>query len=87
MDAGLDRDLDLRADAVIRRDEDRVGKPGGLEVEEPAEAADLGVGAGPARRAHERLDRLDHGVAGIDIDARFRIGQGVRRLVGHPQRD
>ena len=47
--AGLDRDLDLGADAVGRRDQHRVGEAGALEVEQPAEAADLGVGARAAR--------------------------------------
>ena len=75
MDAGLDRDPDLGADAVIGGDEDRIDKARGLEVEEAAEAADFGVGAAPAGRAHERLDGLDQRIAGVDVDARVGIGE------------
>src|SRR5690606_2282808 len=66
--AGFDGNSELGADAVIGGDEDRVGEAGGLQVEQPAEAADLGVGAGPARRAHHRLDLLDQRVAGVYVD-------------------
>ena len=78
--AGFDGDLELGADAVVGGDEDRIGKAGGLEVEQPAEAADLAVGARPAGRAHQRLDLLDHGVAGIDVDACVAVGQTVPAL-------
>ena len=67
--AGLDRDLDLGADAVGGGDQDRIGKAGALEVEQAAEAADFGVRARPRGRAHQRLDQLHHAVAGIDVDA------------------
>ena len=60
---GLDGDLHLRADAVVGGHEDRIAEAGGLEVEQTAEAADLGIGARPSRRPHQRLDTLDHGVA------------------------
>jgi hypothetical protein len=79
MQAALDRDLHLGADAVIGRDQDRIAETGGLQVEQPTEAADLRVGAGPARRAHQRLDGVDHGVARVDVDAGLRIGQSVLR--------
>ena len=49
MQAGLDRDLELGADAVGGGDQDRVLEAGGLEVEQAAEAADLGIGARRAR--------------------------------------
>ncbi len=42
MQAGLDRDLELGADAIGGRDQHRIGKAGGLEVEQAAEPADLG---------------------------------------------
>ena len=45
---GLDRDLDLGADAVVGGDQDRIGEAGALEIEQAAEAADLGVGAAAA---------------------------------------
>ncbi len=54
-------------------------KPAGLQVEQAAEAADLGIGADAARGAHQRLDGVDHGVAGIDVDAGIGIGQGFLR--------
>ena len=56
VDAGLDGDLHLGADAVIGRDQDRILKAGRLEIEQAAEAADLRIGARPARGAHQRLD-------------------------------
>ena len=81
--AGVDRDLDLGADAVGRGDQDRVAESGALEVEQPAEAADLGIGARARRRPHQRLDQVDHGVAGIDVDARLGVGQAGAALVVH----
>src|SRR5690606_12161663 len=77
--AGLDGDLDLGADAVVGGDQQGVGEAGRLEVEHAAEAADLGVGAGTAGRAHQRLDGLDEGVAAADVDAGIGVGQ---RTVG-----
>ena len=63
----------------VARDEHRVAKAGALEVEQPAEAADLGVGAGARGRPHQRLDQLHHAVAGIDVDTGFGVGQGLIR--------
>ena len=73
VNVALDRELDLGADAVIRRNKDRIDETRRLEIEKAAEAADLRVGARPPRCAHQRLDFLDHGIAGIDIDARIGI--------------
>ena len=81
-DAGLDGDLQLGADAVGGGDQHRIAVAGRLEVEQAAEAADFGVGAGPPRRPHQRLDRLDKGVAGVDIDAGIGIGNRRARLPG-----
>ena len=75
--AGFDRDLDLGADAVGGGDQHRILEARALEIEQSAEAADLGVGAGPRRRLHQRLDQLHHAVAGIDIDAGLRIGEAL----------
>ena len=69
MQAGLDRDLDLGADAVGGGDQDGILEAGRLEVEQAAESADLGVGAGPRGGAHHRLDQIDQAVARVDIDA------------------
>src|SRR5690606_31623436 len=81
---GVDGDLQLGADAVIGGNEHRVLEACGLEVEQAAKAADLSVRTGAARGPHERLDLLDHKVAGIDVDASLRIGQAIMgsRLVG-----
>ena len=81
--AGLDGDLDLRADAVIGGHQHRIAEPRRLEVEQTAETADLGVGAGAAGGAHERPDGLDHGVAGVDVDAGLRVSQTLRPLRRH----
>ncbi len=80
---GVDRDLQLGADAVIGGDENRIGEAGGLEVEQAAEAADFAVGAGAARGAHGRLDLLHQKIAGIDIDACVAIGQAVFSRLAH----
>ena len=82
MPVGLNGDLELGADGVGRRHQDGIGKARTLEVEQAAEAADLGIRAGPRGRPHQRLDQLDQAVAGIDIDAGVRIGQAVLAL-GH----
>ena len=86
--SGLDRDLDLGADTVIGRHQHRVAEARRLEVEQSTKAADLGVGAGAGRGPDQRLDRLDHGIASVDIDARLRIGEAVGALaVAHAHAD
>ena len=77
MQAGFDRDLDLGADAVGGRHQDRIPEAGGLEVEQSAEPANFGVGAGAGGGAHHRLDQIDQAIAGIDIDARIRVSEPV----------
>jgi hypothetical protein len=77
--SGGDGDLQLGADAVIGSDQQGVAVTGGLEIEKPAEPPETGIGAAAGRRAGERLDRFDQGVAGIDIDPGFLVTQ---RLVG-----
>jgi len=49
MQAGGDGDLELGADAVGGGDQDGVLEAGGLGVEQRAEAAQRGGGAGPGR--------------------------------------
>ena len=70
--AGLDGDLQLGADAVGGGDEQRIVVAGGLQVEQGAEAAQRRVRARPARGLGQRLDRLDQGVARVDVDAGLR---------------
>jgi hypothetical protein len=65
----LDRDLELGADAVGARDQDRILEAGGLEVEQAAEAAQPAHHAAPVGAPGERLDVLDEGIAGIDVDS------------------
>ena len=72
--AGLDGDLELGADAVGRGHQHRILEPGRLEVEQAAEAAQIGVGAGPARGACGRRDARDQGFARVDIHACVFIG-------------
>jgi len=67
--AGIDGDLELGANAVVRGDEDGVDEARRLEVEQAAEAADLGVGAGAPGGTNGRLDRFYKSIAGIYIDA------------------
>src|SRR6516162_302703 len=73
MTRGLDRDLDLGADAVRRRHQNRIDKTGGLHIEQPAEAADFGSGAGTRGCAHQWLDQVHHAVAGINVDTGGRV--------------
>ncbi len=73
MSRGFDRDLDFGADAVGRGDQNRIREAGSFEIEKPAETADFGTGAGPRRRAHQRLDQFHQAVAGIDVDTSARV--------------
>ena len=75
--AALDGDLQLCADAVGRRDQDRIAEAGGLQVEERAETAEAAEHARPRRRGRGRLDPLDQAVAGVDVDPGVAVGQGI----------
>jgi hypothetical protein len=72
---GGDRHFQLGADAVGRRDENRVREAGRARVEEAAEPAERGVRAGPRGRSRQRLDGVDQTIAGIDIDPRVAVGK------------
>ena len=74
---GVDGDLQLGADAVGGRDQDRIAIAGGLQVEQRAEAAEPAVAAAARGRRRQRLDRLDQRVAGVDVDAGLAIGAAV----------
>ena len=56
---------ELRADAVRRGDQHRLGEAGGVERELAAEAADAG---------HQRAQPLDGGVTGLDVHAGAGVG-------------
>ena len=77
----LDRELQLGADAVIGRDQQRIGKTGGLQIEETTKAAQVRIRARPSRRLGERADRADQRVTGGDRNASIGIGVG-RALFG-----
>jgi hypothetical protein len=79
--AGGDGELELGADAICGGDEQGIAIAGGLEIEEGAEAAEPGGAAGARGGAGKRLDRLDQGIAGIDVDAGRFVGPGVRPAV------
>lgn len=49
----LDRELQLGADTVVRRDQQRIGEPRRAQIEEAAESAEVRVRARPPRRAGE----------------------------------
>ena len=73
MALGFDGDLEFGADPVIGGDQHRILESGGLQIEQAAKAADFGVSAGPARRAHCGFDRFHQCIAGIDVDARLLV--------------
>jgi hypothetical protein len=77
MPAGLDRDLQLGADAVGGGDQQGVAIAGGLEVEEGAEATQAGIRPAARRGLGERLDCIHQGLSGIDVDAGIAIGQAI----------
>jgi len=67
--AGLDGDAQLGADAVGRRDQDRIAIAGFGEIEQAAEAADPADCAAPRGRFGQRRDPFDQPVAGRDVDS------------------
>ncbi len=82
VDAALDRDLHLGADAVVGGDENRVDESGRFQIEKAAKSAQFRVGAGPARRARHGFDPVDEAIADIDVDAGVGVGQRLS-AVGH----
>ena len=77
MQASFDRDLDLGADSIGGRDQHGILEAGRLEVEQPTESADLGVGTGARGGTNHRFDQVDQTIAGVDIDARIRVSEPV----------
>jgi len=75
--AGRNGELELGADTVGGGDQDRVAIAGGLGVEEGAEAAEAGRRPAAGGGARQRLDRLDQGVAGVEVDPGGFVGPAV----------
>ncbi len=63
MPPAVDRDLELCADAVVGRDQDRIAKSGGLQVEQPAEPAQVRIRARPPRGLDQRFDGMNQRIA------------------------
>jgi hypothetical protein len=80
MQAGVDGDLQLGADAVGRGDQNGIAETRGFEIEERAEAAQPAGYARAARGGRRRLDPLDEASACVDIHAGLGIGQGLAVL-------
>ena len=78
MNACLDGDFQLGADAVGGGDQNRVREARCLEIEQRAEAAETAHHPGAKRRFRQWLDRLDKGVTRLDIHARIAV-----RHAGH----
>ncbi len=84
--SGVDCDLEFGADAVGRSDQHRIAIPGGFQVKQSAEAAQIGVGASAPRLFRQRCDALDKRVAGLDIDAGIFVGETISAafpVLGH----
>ena len=69
MNAGVDGDLELGADAIGGGNQNRVREPRRLEIEQRAKAAETAHHPGARGRFRQRFDRLDKGVARLDIHA------------------
>ena len=84
--AAVDRQLQLRADTVIARHQQRILVPRRFRIEETAETTDFAVRTGAHRRLHQRADCLDQSIARLDRDTRLFIGVGgvvLARFVTH----
>src|SRR4030088_2562589 len=77
MQSGLDGDLNLGANAVSGGDQDRVLEAVRLQIEQPAEAADFGIGPGAGGGPYHGLDEIDQTIACIDVDARICVSEPV----------
>jgi hypothetical protein len=70
----LHRYPQLRPDPICTAHEDGVFVSRRLQVEDPAESANFGVGAWSLGGAHEGLDGFDQGVASVDGNAGLGVG-------------
>lgn len=79
--ARFDGKLELRADPVIGGHKQRIGKASSLQIEKPAEPAQIRVCAGPPRGLGQGRNRADQGVARRDGDASLGVGIGFGGVV------
>ena len=79
MQPGLDRDTQFGADAIRGRNQDRIVKSGGPQVEQGAKSAQPAHDTRAPRGAGERLDRLHQGIARVDVHPSGAIGQVLVR--------
>src|SRR5690349_5353762 len=77
--ARLDRDLDLRADAVGAGDEHRLPSAR-RHAKHPAESPEPSARAGGERRLDQSLDARLRIVGGIDVDAGRPVVEGAAAL-------
>ncbi len=75
--AAFDRDLELCADSVGRRDKHGIAEAGSLGVEERAEAAEPAHDSGAFCGCRGGLDPLNQRHPGVDIDPGVAVGQGI----------
>lgn len=80
--AGIDGDFKFGADTIRGGDQYGIGETGGPKIEKPAKAAQCAVGARARGAFCQRFDRLDQGIAGIDVDTRILVGQAVSARLG-----
>src|SRR6201999_4527161 len=77
-----ERGLELGPDAVGAAHQDRL-LVAGRDPGQRGKAADPTEHLGPHRRLRERLDPIDQGVAGVDVDPRVLVGERHLGLVYH----
>jgi hypothetical protein len=75
MAVGIDGDLQLGAHTVGGSDQHRVLEPGGARIEQGSKSTKAGGSARARGGFSERLDGLNQGFAGVDIDTRILVGQ------------
>ena len=84
MAAMVDRELELRAHAIIGRDQQWISKARRLEVEKAAKAAQFGICTGTAGGLGQGSDGAHQRIAGGDVNAS--LGVAVRFGIGHGTR-
>ena len=75
MNTGLESDLQLGADTVGGRDQDRIAIAARFKIEERAEAADTGEDPGDLGFLGDRADAPHEFSAGFDANAGLGVGE------------